>query len=208
MVCTSGLGGCTVATGFSSCNEDGAAVRMTFLCLCRWLPSSLTEHLRNTPVLNSWTTHSALRTHCGGSQFITITLQRLCLPHVRHGDRIFHNPLLVINLIVKGPGLILFLIPSSPDLGAFSFHYLPQPPPKKKTLGREAHKICHLILEDCLFLFILDLNSTYEMHLKTYLVYTFILLPFSHYLKQSLWTASKAVRALAWLRATQVKDLC
>jgi hypothetical protein len=134
MVCTSGLGGCTVATGFSSCNEDGAAVRMTFLCLCRWLPSSLTEHLRNTPVLNSWTTHSALRTHCGGSQFITITLQRLCLPHVRHGDRIFHNPLLVINLIVKGPGLILFLIPSSPDLGAFSFHYLPQPPPKKKRL--------------------------------------------------------------------------
>lgn len=110
-----------------------------------------------------------------GLQFITITLQRLCLPHIRHGDRIFHNPLLVINLIVKGPGLILFLIPASPDLGAFSFCYLTPP---KKMLSKEAHKICHLILEDCLFLFILDLNSTYEMHLKTYLVYTFILLPF------------------------------
>lgn len=31
--------------GFPSCNEDGMAVRMTFLCLCLWLPSSLTEHL-------------------------------------------------------------------------------------------------------------------------------------------------------------------
>lgn len=71
--------------------------------------------------------------------------------------------------------------------------------------GREAYKICHLILEDCLFLFILGLNSTYEMHLKTYLVYTFILLPFLP-LPEIATLNNQQSHALACLSAEQVKE--
>ena len=94
---------CTWATG-CHCNEDEMTVRVTFPCLClepalplNWAPF----HRTRSELLNRSFPSPRLLLKL---QFITMCLRRPCFSYAWHPDRIFHNHLLVINLIVKGLG--------------------------------------------------------------------------------------------------------
>lgn len=95
---------CTLDRAPPHHNEDGMTLRMTFPCLC--LEPALLFH--STP---SQHTCAELLNCPFPSQLIARAVVYHPLPPktlyfacARHRDRIFHNPLLVINLIVKGPG--------------------------------------------------------------------------------------------------------